>query len=149
MKKYDISLHFTIKNQTVESVDKKFNEWLESDKYQGQFDFSERSYKMDGVQMEYDEPRSVLHHCFLPKKTLIEKNIPLTVWDFLETVSEHIVCWYGTTLDGDALVWDRRLMLENIKKTNGVAIFIGNMIEGVKEEYDIAVELGIDCIVIP
>ena len=47
------------------------------------------------------------------------------------------------------LVWDRQYMLENIKKLNGVSIFIGNIIEGVEEEYNIANELGIDIIVIP
>jgi hypothetical protein len=140
MKKYDLSIHFTLKGQTVEQIDQKLNNWLDSDKYQGQFDFSEN---------DEDEPRNVLHHCFLPKEKVIARQIGTEVWDFLDTISEHIICWNGVWNDGDSLCWDRRLMLENIQKVNGISIFIGDIIEGVKEEYDIAVELGIDCILIP
>ena len=140
MKKYDISIHFTLKSQTVEQVDEKFSKWLDSDNYQGQFDFSEN---------DEEEPRNVLHHCFLPKEKVIARKIGTEVWDFLDTISEHIICWNGVWNDGDSLYWDRRLMLENIQKINGISIFIGDIIEGVKEEYDIAQELGIECIVIP
>ena len=140
MKKYDISIHFTLKSQTVEQVDEKFSKWLDSDNYQGQFDFSEN---------DEEEPRNVLHHCFLPKEKVIARKIGTEVWDFLDTISEHIICWNGVWNDGDSLYWDRRLMLENIQKSNGISIFIGDIIDGVKEEYDIAQELGIECIVIP
>lgn len=140
MKKYDISIHFTLKSQTVEQVDEKFSKWLDSDNYQGQFDFSEN---------DEEEPRNVLHHCFLPKEKVIARKIGTEVWDFLDTISEHIICWNGVWNDGNSLYWDRRLMLENIQKINGISIFIGDIIEGVKEEYDIAQELGIECIVIP
>jgi len=138
MKKNDVSIHFTIKNQTVKEVEKKLEDWYKTE---------EKIILLNGNVD--NQPRPVLHHCFLPKKILIEKNIPLTVWDFLENVSDHIICWYGATMDGNSLAWDRRLMLENIKKTNGIAIFVGNIVEGVKEDYDMAMELGIDCIVIP
>ena len=140
MKKYDLSIHFTLKGQTVEQIDQKLNNWLDSDKYTGQFDFSENGET---------EPRNVLHHCFLPKKVVEQKGFSTEVWDLLETISEDIVCWNGVWNEGDALCWDRKLMLENIKKVNGISIFIGEIIEGVKEEYDIAQELGIDCIIIP
>ncbi len=140
MKKYDLSIHFTLKSQTVEQVDEKFSKWLDSDNYQGQFDFSEN---------DEEEPRNVLHHCFLPKEKVIARKIGTEVWDFLDTISEHIICWNGVWNDGDSLYWDRRLMLENIQKSNGISIFIGDIIDGVKEEYDIAQELGIECIVIP
>ena len=140
MKKYDLSIHFTLKSQTVEQVDEKFSKWLDSDNYQGQFDFSEN---------DEEEPRNVLHHCFLPKEKVIARKIGTEVWDFLDTISEHIICWNGVWNDGDSLYWDRRLMLENIQKINGISIFIGDIIESVKEEYDIAQELGIECIVIP
>ena len=140
MKKYDLSIHFTLKSQTVEQVDEKFSKWLDSDNYQGQFDFSEN---------DEEEPRNVLHHCFLPKEKVIVRKIGTEVWDFLDTISEHIICWNGVWNDGDSLYWDRRLMLENIQKSNGISIFIGDIIDGVKEEYDIAQELGIECIVIP
>ena len=139
MQKYDLTVHFTLKGQQVSEIDRKLTDWLKSENYQGQFDFSQR---LD------DEPRNVLHHCFLPQRIIKEKGFSTEVWDFLEMVSDDIVCWHGVS--GDlGLVWDRRYMLENLKKINGTAIFIGNIIEGVKEEYDIAQELGIDCILIP
>ena len=107
MKKYDLSIHFTLKSQTVEQVDEKFSKWLDSDNYQGQFDFSEN---------DEEEPRNVLHHCFLPKEKVIARKIGTEVWDFLDTISEHIICWNGVWNDGNSLYWDRRLMLENLKK---------------------------------
>lgn len=140
MKKYDLSIHFTLKGQTVSQIDEKLDKWLNSEEYQGQFDFSENGD---------DEPRNILHHCFLPKKTVVQKGFSTEVWDMLETISEDIICWNGVWNDGDALCWDRQLMLENIKKVNGISIFIGDIIEGVKEEYDIAQNLGIDIILIP
>ena len=140
MKKYDLSIHFTLKGQTIEQIDEKFSNWLDSDNYQGQFDFSEN---------DEEEPRNVLHHCFLPKEKVIARKIGTEVWDFLDTISEHIVCWNGVWNDGESICWDRRLMLENIQKVDGISIFIGDIIEGVKEEYDIAQDLGIDCILIP
>lgn len=139
MQKYDLTVHFTLKGQQVSEIDRKLTDWLKSENYQGQFDFSER---LD------DEPRNVLHHCFLPKRIIEEKGFSTEVWDFLEMVSDDIICWYGVS-GNLGLVWDRRYMLENLKKINGTAIFIGNIIDGVKEEYDIAQELGIDCILIP
>ena len=140
MKKYDLSIHFTLKGQTVEQVDEKFSKWLDSDNYQGQFDFSEN---------DEEEPRNVLHHCFLPKEKVFARKIGTEVWDFLDTISEHIICWNGVWNDGDSIYWDRRLMLENLKKLDGVAIFLGEIKEGVEEEYKIAQELGIECILIP
>lgn len=138
-KKYDVSIHFSLKGQTIEEIEEKLDLWLQSENYQGQFDFSERD----------DEPRSVLHHCFLPKKIVEQKGFSTEVWDFLEMFSEDNVCWNGVSGEGMGLVWDRQYMLENIKKINGVSIFIGNIIEGVEEEYKLANELGIDIIVIP
>ena len=138
--KTDVSIHFTLKGQTIEQIDKKFSNWLDSDNYQGQFDFSEN---------DEEEPRNVLHHCFLPKEKVFARKVGTEVWDFLDTISEHIICWNGVWNDGDSIYWDRRLMLENLKKLDGVAIFLGEIKEGVEEEYKIAQELGIECILIP
>ena len=72
---------------------------------------------------------------------------------FLDMISEDIVRWRGVSMydcvDDNRPVWDRRLMLENIKKLNGLSLFIGGVTGGVKDEYSIAKELNIDCIVIP
>ena len=39
-------------------------------------------------------------------------------------------------------------MLETLKKLDDAAIFIGEIKDGVLEEYDIARRLGLDCILI-
>lgn len=135
--KTDVSIHFTIKGQTVSEINQKFNDYIDKTADKLPFDFSEPS-----------SPRSVLHHCFLPEKVVKEKGFSTDVYDdILHPTSEHKVCWFGVSDYG--LPWDRRLMLENIKKLNGLSIFIGEIKEGVKDEYDLAQELGIDCLLIP
>lgn len=139
MKKYDLSIHFTLKGQTCEEIEQKFRAWEQSKDYEGQFDEDETD----------DEIRTVLHHCFLPEKVVKEKGFSREVWDLLDMLSEDIVCWNGVSGEDMGLVWDRIYMLENIKKLNGVSIFIGEIKEGVLEEYETAKRLGVDCILIP
>jgi len=147
-KKYDVSIHFTLKGQTIEQIEKKLDYWLDSEEYKEQFDFSQRDGFVCENVWKHTEPRSVLHHCFLPRKIVEQKNLPSDVWYFLEMISEDIVCWNGVWNNGDALCCDRLIMLENIKKLNGLSLFIGDIIDGVKDEYDIATRLGIDIIII-
>lgn len=130
----DVSIHFTIKGQTIQEVDKKFNNWIMCNSKNLPFDFSEST-----------EPRTVLHHCFLPKKEVEEKGLSTEIYDIvLDPTAEQQVCWYNASEFG--LVWSRRLMLENIAKLKGIALFIGEIKEGVLEEYNIAKELGINII---
>lgn len=143
MKYYDVSIHFQTKTNGIELIEKKLNDWFDSDSYREQFDFSEKT-----------EPRSVLHHCFLREEELkhlsipaVKKEIIENTLTFLGMLSENQVRWKGSSLYG--LVWDRNLMFENIKKTNGVSIFIGEIVYGVKDENDIAKELGCNIILIP
>lgn len=135
--KTDVSIHFTTKGQTVQEINKKFNDYINNNQKTLPFDFSERT-----------EPRSILHHCFLPEKVVKEKGFSTEIYDeILHPTSEQKVCWFGTSDYG--LVWDRRLMLENLAKLKGVAVFIGEIKEGVKEEYELCQELNIDCVLIP
>lgn len=135
--KTDVSIHFTTKGQTVEELNNKFDKWIDENKSNLPFDFSEPS-----------EPRSVLHHCFLPEKVVEEKGFSTEIYDtILNPTSEHKICWYGVSDYG--LVWDRQLMLENLKKCNGIAVFIGEIKDGVKVEFDLVQELGIDYVLIP
>lgn len=135
--KTDVSIHFTIKEQDVKELNKKFDDWIEQNKDNLLFDFSEKT-----------TPRSVLHHCFLPEKDLEAKGLSTEVYDdLLHLTTEYKVCWHGTSPYG--LGWDRMFMLENIKKLNGLSIFIGEIKDGVLEEYEKAQELAIECILIP
>ncbi len=134
--KTDVSIHFSIKEQTIEELNNKFDNYIKKNQDNLPFDFSEQT-----------SPRSVLHHCFLPEKIVEQKGFSTQIYDdILHPTSENKVCWFGTSDYG--LEWDRRLMLENIAKLNGISIFIGEIKEGVKEEYDLAIELGIECILI-
>lgn len=144
---FDISIHFQINNQSIEYIDGKLQKWLDSDSYKGQFDFSEKGENGE---------RNVLHHCFLKAEELPslklskarEEEIEET-FDFLEMFSDDIARWRGVSnFPTECLNWDRRLMLENIKKLNGISLFIGEISGGVKEEYDIAIDLGVSCILI-
>ena len=134
--KTDISIHFTIKGQTIAEINEKLDKYITENQGTLPFDFSEST-----------TPRSILHHCFLPEKLVIEKGFSTEIYDdILHSISEHKVCWYGTSDYG--LVWDRRYMLENLAKLNGLAVFIGEIKEGVQEELEIAKELGIDVLLI-
>ena len=138
--KTDVSIHFTLKGQTTKELSDKLDKYCSGENLKNpKFDFSER---LNGAG------RNVLHHCFLPKLVLEKKGFSNEVYDdILDPFSENKVCWYSTSDYG--LVWDRRLMLENLKKLNGVAIFLGEIKEGVEEDFSIANELGIECIIIP
>ena len=139
--KHDISIHFQTKTQTVDEINLKMSNFFKSNACP--FDFSELT-----------SPRSVLHHCFLTEEELNSLNLPeekaktiQNTFDFLGSVSEHQVRWKGSSLYG--LVWDRTLMLENLKKLNGTAVFIGEINEGVADELKRANEIGVDIILIP
>ena len=135
--KTDVSIHFTIKGQTVEDVNLKLDAYIEDNKDTLPFDFSERT-----------TPRSILHHCFLPKKQVIEHGFPTDIYTkILHPMSEHKICWFGTSDRG--LEWDRMLMLENLAKLNGLAIFVGEIKGGVAEELQLCLELGVEALIIP
>lgn len=137
--KTDVSIHFSIKGQTPEDLAKKLDAYCSGENLKNpKFDFSERA---DGA------PRNVLHHCFFLDE-VTKQGMPIEVYHILDTFSEDSVCWYGTS--GLGITWDRRLMLENLKKIGGIAIFLGDINAiSVIEEYKIAMEQGIECIMIP
>lgn len=135
MKKYkDFTLHFTIKDQSLEDLKKKF------------YEFDARTLEADEVLVtESDEEELVLHHCFLPPAIVSEKGLPTEVLDFLDTVCNEQVRWYQAT---DSLDFSRVMMLRNLKRLGGVAIFLGEIKEGVVQEYELAKHIGIPCILI-
>jgi hypothetical protein len=135
MKKYDLSIHFTIKGQTMTEIDSKIDNWLEANK-----DILDCSEKEEG------EPTTVLHHCFLPREIVEAKGFSTDVVDSLDEIASNQVRWYSVHED---LGMSRLLMLQNLKRLNGVALFVGEVKEGVKDEYLLASQLGVKCIIIP
>jgi hypothetical protein len=136
MKHLDFSLHFTTKGQTVDDIRKKFKDWLYKDNSQT---IPETDCTGEGFL--------ILHHCFMHRKDIEAKGWSTKILDFLEHRFAHIVCWYGAS--DQNLNLDRLLMLQNLKRVNGVAIFIGEIKDGVKDEYELAKQLGVDTVIIP
>ena len=131
--KLDVSIHFQTDSQSVEEVRRKLYSHI--DKTELPFDFGERE-------------RTILHHCFLPEKELQNRNIDTNIYEeIFKEFAEFHICWYGLSPYG--LVWDRQLMLENLKKVNGIALFIGEITGGVEKELKLCKELDIEFILIP
>lgn len=126
MRKNDFSLHFTLKDQSFPAIRDEFYSWAKDH---------------DFLISQENDPRLVLHHCFLPRAIIQLKKFSEDVVDFLDGITEDVVCWYGAA---ENLQDSRTLMLQNLKRVNGIAIFVGEIKEGVKEEYDLAVNLGVD-----
>jgi hypothetical protein len=131
-KKYkDFSLHFSTKNQDLEVLKKRY------------YDFDAETLENDSAlvsELLGDEDDLVLHHCFMP-----EKAKETGVQDFLDTVCEEIVCWFGSSV---SVEHSRYTMLRNLKRVGGVAIFLGEIKDGVKHEHELAKSLDIPCILL-
>lgn len=122
----DISIHFTLKGQTIEEIQGKLNDWFANKKH---------------------NPHMVLHHCFLPREIVVEKGFDTSVVDFLDGLADNQVRWYNTSPKG--LGVSRFLMLQNLLRCNGTAIFIGDIKEGVLEEFDHVETMQIKRVLIP
>lgn len=134
MKKLDLSIHFTLKDQSIIDIEEKTDKWLEGQTF---IDFSEQ---------EIPQPLPILHHCFLPREVVVQKGFATDVVDMLDQIAgENQVRWFGVS---ENLPMSRLLMLTNLKRVNGMALFVGEIKEGVKEEWDLAQSMGIDCICI-
>ena len=126
MKKFlDFSLHFTLKEQEFQTLLNNFRKWC-----------VENSNSID-----IDQYDTVLHHCFMRKSDVIAKGWDTIVCDKLELICDQNICWNGTSQM--TIKEDRVLMLQNLKRIGGLAIFVGDIKDGVKEEYDLVVEMGI------
>jgi len=133
--KKDFSIHFTVKGQEMAQIEKAFDEFQSKDIY-GTLDLSE-------------DNSIVLHHCFLPEKDVVSKGWDNSIHEFLNTLTDaNKVCYYHSDDDGN-LGMSRLNMLRNIERLGGVSVFIGEIKDGVKEEYDLAKCLGVHIIEIP
>ena len=154
----NLSIHFSIKDQTIEEVRELYKKFVEENlelslslggytekeaNAASIVPLSERSSKDTPLNAYH-----VAHHCFLPKELLDKKNIPLTVPFFFEGIEgTPSVCWYGNTDLG--IERDREAMIRNIKLSNGVCVFLGKIEGGVQIEYDLAKKWGCNIITVP
>lgn len=121
------TIHFTIKDQSLEEIKEKLKKYLD--------------------ELPFQERALAFHHCFMPRKLVEEKGFSTDLVDVLDELCvPDQVRWYNTT---DSITESRRLMLNNIAQIpRGQALFVGEIKEGVKEEYDLAKRLNIDCVLI-
>lgn len=131
--KKDFSIHFTIKGQELSEIEKAF------DKYQTDTNCH---------FLDLSEDKSIrVHSCFLPRKTVEEKGFDTGVCDFLETLTDgNNINWFNAD---DTLGMSRIHMLKTIERLGGICVFIGEIKEGVAEEFKLATEIGCQIITIP
>lgn len=122
-----ISLHFTIKGQELSAIKKAYGEYVKT------------------LTPKIGNPIE-LNHCFLPRTIAEEKKISTDVVDFLESITLNRTEWFKSF---DSLKEDRAKMLEYCKSAGAVAVFIGEIKEGVLEEFKAVKEAGIEYVHIP
>lgn len=127
-----ISIHFTTKGQSVNEIYDKLMKFINKN----------QSLK-NKSSFKYNPNETYIHHCFLPLETVIEKNFSTEIYDNIlnnKQICRGYACWYKNQDDLDE---NRLDMLTNLKRLGGVAIFIGEIKDGVKVEFDMVKELGI------
>jgi len=122
----DFTLHFTVKGQNISDI--------------------ERVFENADLPFHNDLTSIQLHHCFLTKEEVIQKGFSTSVVDMLERCSDNIICWNKSS---ETLFNARANMITTVNRAHGTAIFIGDIIEGVLEEYNLAEQSGINIIKIP
>lgn len=125
----DFSLHFTEKNQDLETLKKKFREYSNN-----HFNLSSKSSQA-----------YCMHHCFVPREQL-KQTMNEYVCDFLDSISPRQMRWYTATTRKENNCIE---MLKNLRKINGVAIFLGNINDDVAHELAVAKQAGVEIIRIP
>lgn len=116
MKYYDYSIHFTLKNQSIERIMELFYSYFKNNDI----------INLNNTYTDINDSIIVLHHCFLPKyqnfKVHDDKE---NVYKFIDDLNENQIAWnvdytkkYNENL---------RDMLEHIKIVEGCSIFIGDI----------------------
>jgi len=128
MQKLDASIHFTTRFQDFKELTDKLDKWLEENKYT--------------INLVDTPNFARLHHCFLRRSEVERLGYSTKVIDYLSKF--HCISWSGAS-EKDLLT-DRADMLANLKRLNGVAIFLGDLSGGVSEELSLAELIGVDII---
>lgn len=127
-----VSVHFTIKDQSFESLRILLNKLVTT--WEPTFVFTN------------NEIGTVVVHCFLPKEVVKEKGYSMDLYDqLLDPFFPKQQCIFR---EGD-IQRSRENLLSRVKEENGYAIFIGDVKEGVQEEWDLAKELGVKILHLP
>lgn len=112
----EASIHFTIKGQTIEEIEGAFNEWY-----------------MNQTIVDFGTGYTRLNHCFLTREQVTERGFDTGVVDMLDKLAVNQTRWMDEHSLEEAPI-QRTAMMKHMEESNGVAIFVGAIIEGVKDE---------------
>jgi len=126
----DFSIHFTLKGQQLKEIEEKFFKWASQNEL-----------------LHESKTNLKVHSCTMPRKIVEQKGWDLSIVEFMESLTDgNDINWYYAS---NTIEMSRQFMLENLKKFYSVAIFIGELKDGVLEEYNIAKSLYLHTILIP
>lgn len=126
----NFSIHFTVKEQSLEDIETKFLDW------------SNKNDLLNEVKHGLK-----VHSCTMPRKIVEERKWNLGIVEFIESLTDgNDINWYYSS---NTIEMSRLFMLENLKILNGIAVFVGEIKEGVKDEFNLCTSLGIETILIP
>lgn len=131
--KKDFSIHFTLKGQKLEDIEAAFDKWQE---------------ETNCSLIDLSEDNSIqIHHCFLTRQEIEDKGFDTGVADFLDSLTDdNNINWSKAS---ETLGYSRLLMFRTLNRLNGVCIFIGDIKDGVKEEFDLATCMELEIVKIP
>jgi len=122
----DVSLHFSLKHTPLSRVNEIFLVYLLNN------------------PTNIDNSATTLHHCFLTRKEVEEKGFPTNVVEWLESITEDITTVISYSKGMDNVEESRTEMMGQMKKGfKPLCIFIGDILDGVETEYEMAKDLGI------
>ena len=131
------SIHFTTKTQTVQQIRGKLLKW-----------------QLDNPDLLHLHPvwvKPIMHHCFMHRVLVEHLGYDTELVDFLDSIEAVNVTHYP--MKGDMVVAQpeslfaaRVKMIEHIIDFKGSCIFIGDIVEGVQTEYDLAIKLNANII---
>lgn len=93
----------------------------------------------------FPDQELTIHHCFLDRKFVESKGWDLSIVDYLESLEkEHSVHWWMAGKSISDIDTQRSEMLGHMKESNGKAIFLGPIMEGVEAEYNLVNQYDIE-----
>ena len=94
-----------------------------------------------------DNKSDITFHCFLPKEDVIKKGWSTEVYDeLLEPYFGNLVCMNYVNKPINV---NREDLFKTLKAMNGVAFFVGAIVDGVQDEFEMAKRHSIHCYTVP
>lgn len=124
-----VSIHFTLKGQSKENLQKLLHKLTTT--WEGSFDFV----------------NNPVLHCFLSEQEVKDRGFSMSLYeDFLYPYFKHLHC---LNIPDVGIHQCREKMFKEVLYHSGYAIFIGDLIDGVKEEFELAKSMGVKILHLP